>query len=695
MPLPGNPPKINIKTLQELDLSDPVKVAEFKKTALELGLSEDFSLGVLKELEKRSEAPSAAQQVMMQHKNPNQSQISNLQQTASNTQNTPAQRTQAQTSAQGLESSFQNRMGNNPVYQQAQMQALREQIAKANPNMPGPLAQPQRPATQPQATQPQATQPQATQPQAAQPRVGSTRFVAPPIYDHQRPSLRTQAPPGFGGEKNPNFVPASQRFGYSGLSKNSEEKYLQYLNQELKKMSALSEKGYSSEYIDKITKSAEEFNKAAQEEARIVWEGMKDSLRKEGSNEDFISGIEKEAGSVFDVGRMIFSPKMWKHVGKTVPTAAKTLWQGSNATKDYMARAPKDRTLGGIMTKGKGKTPGSILTNETMPTNLSGARTLNMAETLRKDLGANAGREVQDMLDQIAGGAKGRAGQELNRIGTNTIQSHIANLEQQARLGGAAGAKASQKLKSISKNDWSGIGKDLNLDPNVVKGMSSPSWAAGKGVHIPEAGRLSKTRDWAKDYSKNPGSAVPFSNIMSSEGAAGDQINTDWFRWTPTKGVSAAGTGAMIGGTAGMLGGPLGSLAGAGLGAGIGGLAGTLGPGGAMVAGGIPLAAGGLWAGKKMLGSSSAKDQYGLPEDRHRALPFMSNQASGGVGGAILASLIAREMGMDSGLMGIAAPIMGGIAGHKYLPEMMNKWKDPYGVGANQIHPLQAYYNRQ
>jgi hypothetical protein len=681
MPLPGNPPKINIKTLQELDLSNPVKVAEFKKIALELGLSEDFSLGVLKELEKRSGAPSPAEQVMMQHQNPNAQQVSTLQQRAASPQFTPAQRSQSQSAAQGLESSFQNRMGNNPVYQQAQMQALREQIAKANPNMPGPLAQPQRQATQPQATQPQA---------------GSARFVAPPIYDHQRPSLRTQAPPGFGGQKNPNFVPASQAFGWSGgLSKRSEENYLQYLNQELKKMSALSENGYSSEYIDNITKSAEEFNKAAQEEAIIVWEGMKDAFRKQGANEDFISGIEKEAGSVFDVGRMILSPKMWKHVGKTVPTAAKTLWQGSNATKDYVARASKDRTLGGIMTKGKGKAPGSILTDKTMPTNLSGARTLNMAETLRRDLGANAGREVQDMLDQIASSAKGRAGQELNRIGTNTIQSHIASLEQQARLGGAAGAKASQKLKAISKNDWSGIGKDLNLDPNVVKGMSSPSWAAGKGIHIPEAGRLAKTRDWAKDYTKNPGSAVPFSNIMSSEGAAGDQINTDWFRWTPAKGVSGAGTGAMIGGTAGILGGPVGSLAGAGIGAGIGGLAGTLGPGGALVAGGIPLAAGGLWAGKKMLGSSNAKDQYGLPEDRHRALPFMSNQASGGVGGALLASLIAREMGMDSGLMGIAAPILGGIAGHKYLPEMMNKWKDPYGVGANQIHPLQAYYNRQ
>jgi hypothetical protein len=461
-------------------------------------------------------------------------------------------------------------------------------------------------------------------------------------------------------------------------------------------MSAASDVGYSDEYIDRITKSAEAFNKAAHDEAQVVWEGIKDTLQKEGASEDFIDGIVKEAGSVYDVGRMIFSPKMWKHMGKTVPTAAKTLWQGSNATKDYLARAPKDRTLGGIITKGKGKGPGSILTNETMPSNLSGARTLNMAETLRKDLGAGAGREVQDMLDQIAGSAKGRAGQELNRIGGNAIQSHIANLEQQARLGGAAGAKASQKLKAISKNDWTGIGKDLNLDPNVTKGLGSPSWAAGKGVHIPDAGRLAKTRDWAKDYAKNPGSAVPFSNIMTSEGAAGDPINTDWFRYTPAKGLGQAGTGAMIGGTAGMLGGPLGSLAGAGLGAGIGGLAGTFGPGGALVAGGVPLALGGMWAGKKLLGGgSNEQDKYGLPVDRHRALPIMSNQATGGIGGAILASLIAREMGMDSGLMGIAAPVLGGIAGHKYLPEMMNKWKDPYGVGENQIHPLQAYYNRQ
>jgi hypothetical protein len=183
---------------------------------------------------------------------------------------------------------------------------------------------------------------------------------------------------------------------------------------------------------------------------------------------------------------------------------------------------------------------------------------------------------------------------------------------------------------------------------------------------------------------------------MTSEGAAGDPINTDWFRWTPTKGVSNLMPGAMIGGTIGTLGGPLGSLAGAGVGAGIGGLAGTLGLGGAAVAAGIPLAAGGLWAGKKIFGgNSSDKDQHGLPMDRHRALPIMSNQATGGIGGAILASLIAREMGMDSGLMGLAAPVLGGIAGHKYLPEMMNKWKDPYGVGENQIHPLQAYYNRQ
>jgi hypothetical protein len=514
--------------------------------------------------------------------------------------------------------------------------------------------------------------------------------VAPPVFDHQRPNLRVQAEPGFGGQKNPNFVPASQ------LNKSSEESYLQYLNQELKKMSAASDVGYSDEYINRITKSAEAFNKAAHEEAVVVWEGMKDFLKKEGASEDFIAGVIKEAGSVFDIGRMVLSPSMWKHMGKTVPTVAKTLWGGSKATKDYLARAPKDRTLGGIITAGKGKTPGAILTDRTMPSNLSGARTLNIAETLRKDLGNNAGREVQDMLDQITIGAKGRAGKELNRIGANTIQSHIANLEQQARLGGAAGGQASKKLQAIAKNDWSSVGKDLKLAPDVIKGMSSPTWAASKGVHIPDAGRLAKTKDWAKDYTKNPASAVPYSNIMTSEGAAGDPINTDWFRWTPSKGVSQAGTGAMIGGGLGMLGGPLGSLAGAGVGGGIGALTGTFGPGGALVAGGIPLAGAGLWAGKKMFGgSSSDKDQYGLPIDRHRVLPVLSNQATGGVGGAILASLIAREMGMDSGVMGLAAPILGGIAGHKYLPEMMNKWKDPYGVGANQIHPLQSYYNRQ
>lgn len=685
MSLPGNLPKINPQMLKSLDTTNPEKVAEFKKVAKELGFSESFCLGVFKELEKKSGAPSPAEQVMMQHKDPQAQQISNLQQKASNPQISPQQKNQFNQQAGQMGAQFQNRMENNPVYQQAQMQALREQIARANPNMPAPVVQPK----------PVAKTPYIPLAPQGQPQQG--RFVAPPVFDHQRPNLRTQAEPGFGGQKNPNFVPASQAFGCrDGMCKSSEEDYLQYLNQELKKMSASTDAGYSDEYIDRITKSAEAFNKAAHDEAQVVWEGIKDTLQKEGASEDFIDGIVKEAGSVYDVGRMIFSPKMWKHMGKTVPTAAKTLWQGSNATKDYLSRAATDRSLGGIMTKGKGKLPGSILTDQTMPANLSGARTLNMAESLRNQIGPGASREVKDMLDQISAGAKGRAGQQLNRVGTNAIQSHIAKLEEQSRLGGAQGAKAHSKLRDISKNNWSAIGKDLNLDPNVVQGMKSPGWAAGKGVHAPDAGRLTKTRDWAKDYVNNPGSAVPFSNIMTGEGAAGSPIDTGAFRWTPGKGLSAAGTGAMIGGTAGMLGGPLGSLAGAGVGAGIGGLAGTLGPGGALVAGGVPLALGGMWAGKKILGGGAGEqDKYGLPVDRHRALPIMSNQATGGIGGAILASLIAREMGMDSGLMGIAAPVLGGIAGHKYLPEMMNKWKDPYGVGENQIHPIQAYYNRQ
>jgi hypothetical protein len=106
-----------------------------------------------------------------------------------------------------------------------------------------------------------------------------------------------------------------------------------------------------------------------------------------------------------------------------------------------------------------------------------------------------------------------------------------------------------------------------------------------------------------------------------------------------------------------------------------------------------------MYGGQKMLNSlglgdaSPSGDSSGLRGDRHRVVPFMSNKATGAIGGALLAMLIAREMGLEGGA-GLIAPILGGIAGYNYLPEMMNKWKDPYGSGANRMNPFAAAYNR-
>jgi hypothetical protein len=75
-----------------------------------------------------------------------------------------------------------------------------------------------------------------------------------------------------------------------------------------------------------------------------------------------------------------------------------------------------------------------------------------------------------------------------------------------------------------------------------------------------------------------------------------------------------------------------------------------------------------------------------LPEDRHRILPFMNNQMTGAIGGAMLGNLVGNELDLD-GVPGMLLPIMGAYAGYSHLPSLMNKFKDPAGQGANAIHP--------
>jgi hypothetical protein len=156
------------------------------------------------------------------------------------------------------------------------------------------------------------------------------------------------------------------------------------------------------------------------------------------------------------------------------------------------------------------------------------------------------------------------------------------------------------------------------------------------------------------------------------------------FRFTPGRGLRHGLVGA---GAGTLLGGPVGGTLG-----GLGGLAtGTLGLGGAALAGGAALGAGGL-LGARALGGGSGLDETGLPKNRNQLIPGMGNNWTGAMGGALLASIIGREMGLE-GPMAALLPLLGGVAGYQGLPGLMNTWRDPKGVGANAIPQIQRSGN--
>ena len=153
----------------------------------------------------------------------------------------------------------------------------------------------------------------------------------------------------------------------------------------------------------------------------------------------------------------------------------------------------------------------------------------------------------------------------------------------------------------------------------------------------------------------------------------------------------ALGRGVEHGLTASALGGLVGGVPGALAGGAFGGLGGSLGYGKATL-----LAGGGL-AGGAMLANNllwdSGKDITGNPANRNRALPFVPNKVTGAAGGAMLGGMLANELGM-SGPAAWLMPVLGGLGGYHHLPNLMDKWKDPYGYGANAISSGAASMNR-
>ena len=87
-----------------------------------------------------------------------------------------------------------------------------------------------------------------------------------------------------------------------------------------------------------------------------------------------------------------------------------------------------------------------------------------------------------------------------------------------------------------------------------------------------------------------------------------------------------------------------------------------------------------------------------LSDDRHRILPFMSNNMLGAGGGALLGSAISRGFSDDDddgpGIGSMLLPMAGAVAGQHFLPKLMNSWKDPYGTGANAANTLTVAFNK-
>jgi hypothetical protein len=96
---------------------------------------------------------------------------------------------------------------------------------------------------------------------------------------------------------------------------------------------------------------------------------------------------------------------------------------------------------------------------------------------------------------------------------------------------------------------------------------------------------------------------------------------------------------------------------------------------------------------KEVLKGSQMPDATGEAANRHPIIPGLANKWLGLAGGAGLGAMLGGEMDLD-GPLGVAIPALGAAAGFHYLPQMMNRWKDAYGSGVNQVHPGTAALNR-
>jgi len=490
-----------------------------------------------------------------------------------------------------------------------------------------------------------------------------------------------------------------------------EKDILSHLRTELKKMSAaLGDAAvYSNHQIDEFTKTAEAFEKAAQDEAQRVWNGLVKELYKQGADEAFIDGMLKEAASgvgalTKNIGRILSSGAQYP--GATVGAIGATLKDRGKDVANLLKANP--RAYGTALTEGgellqhqDGRSAlGKLVTSplesakgwlgSLLNRGNKGATRMKFVDELEKRLptegtqgGIFATGAPSENFRQMMDNMRNEGAEALTKHHSEGLNKTVQNSYQELSREAARGNPVAQKsVAAVGSGDMSPLAEKLKLTPDTVQTWKNKDHIATStnplvGAPAPQVheGMVEHAQQAAKGGF--PSNTVRYAPVQANRPGLSERLGLGgMFKFSPGGAMAVGGLGA----AGGSLFGPLGTAVG-----GLGGVAlGGLGPGGVALG---SLAAGhyggkalGLWGKDQSPGAT--KDIYGAPVDRNRAVPFMKNQWSGAIGGALLASMIAREHGMNGPLSWLI-PILGGIAGHHFLPQLMNKWKDPHGYGVN------------